>query len=104
MVPNSGPPPAKFQVKGTPRRRTTSAERMADLRARNPGYDRIKKAEYRAWHAANRARQEAEKIAAIERMLTQPKVQLCLPAPVIDLTIEAINELRKKREHHAVAA
>src|SRR5207247_851994 len=95
---------SEFRVKGTSRR-ASGAQRMRDLRGRNPGYDRRYKAKRRAEFAAWVAALEARKAAAFAEMLPRhtmlllpaPPVRLALPAPVIDPTLAAINALATKR-------
>ena len=97
----------QFQVKCS-HRPATGAERMRDLRRRNPGYDRRQKAEYRARLAAYRAALEVKEAAARAEamalmlarhaatttlLLPAPAVRLALPAPVVDPTVAAIDAL-----------
>jgi hypothetical protein len=96
----------KFQVKGSHPPKT-GAQRMRDLRRRNPDYDRQCKARFRARMAAYLAALEAEKAAVFAEMLARhtarttlmlpaPQVRLALPAPVIDPMLAEVNLLAVK--------
>jgi hypothetical protein len=91
----------------------SGAERMRELRARQPGYDVAYKAKHRAEVQALVAKLEAEKAALVEKMIARqrtvlmlpaPAVRLCLPAPVVDPTMEAIKALAMKRVRESIAA
>ena len=98
-----------------PRRRNpkTGAERMREFRRRHPDFDRKRHARMRAALALCKAVREAEKAAALEAMLARQKTvlmlpapapRLMLPAPVVDPTMAAINEVAMKRNRQRVAA
>ena len=87
------------------------AERMRELRARNPAYDRIYKAKRRAevnvLVAALQAETTVEQVPVRQKailMLPAPAPRLMLPAPVVDLTMVALNELPMKRIQKTVPA
>jgi hypothetical protein len=89
----------------------TGAERMRELRARNPGYDRIYKAKRRAevnvLMAALQAETIVERVPVRQKtilMLPAPAPRLMLPAPVVDPTMVALNEMVMKRNRQRVAA
>jgi hypothetical protein len=97
----------------------SGAERMRDLRRRNPSYDAAYNAQRRAWRAAFKAKRKAEQDRVFAEMMAQiraaemlaqqapaqktpllllpaPAPRLALPAPVIDVTVAAIDALAER--------